>query len=196
MSKKNDSRLLVVLALGIVLMASGCGESTNSILVENQRPQIELSAAPQPMDSVFYAVRMQWFSFDSDGRVTHYVYSVDPPADGDTTWVRIERNEITIFFESRTPEDPLPISAPVASSDFHVFVIKAVDNEDMPSPPVFRAFTSYTVAPQSQISSPSPSRLLDASTAPTTRFLPRNPLSTSTGSFRCPRCSRLLVWGG
>jgi hypothetical protein len=178
MSKKIANQLLWVIAAGlvVVVMTAGCGSSNTTSLVPNERPQVELSAAPQEPDSsvvparpdsVFYAVRLQWFSWDIDGRVTHHIYAVDPPALGDTSWVRIERNEITLFFESRTPQNPLPNRGLIASSDFHVFVIKAVDNEGMTSPPIFRAFTSYTVAPQTQIDSPSPSRLQEAITAPT-----------------------------
>jgi hypothetical protein len=48
------------------------------------------------------------------------------------------------------------------STDFHVFVIKAIDNGGLPSAPVHRAFTSYTVAPLTQITSPLPSRFTPA----------------------------------
>src|SRR5439155_27214463 len=43
---------------------------------------------------------------------------------------------------------------PARSSDFHVFVIKAVDNRGALSPPVARAFWSYTLAPTVRCTAP------------------------------------------
>jgi hypothetical protein len=133
----------------------------------NERPVVELTAAPAPFDSVFYQVHLAWKGTDPVGEIDYYVYAVDPPVQGDTAWVRTEATEVTLFFESSTPPEALPGGGPVLSTDFHVFVIKAVDNGGLPSAPVHRAFTSYTVAPQTQITSPLPSRF-GAAWVPTT----------------------------
>lgn len=161
-------RRFAVLFLLIVVssISVGCEKKINQVLVPNLRPMIELSVAPQPGDSVSYAIKMEWFTLDEDGRVTHVLYAVDPPASGDTTWVRTELGQVTLFFRSDEPQDPLPPSGVVASSRYHVFAIKAVDNEGLSSEPTFRAFTSYTVAPQSQITSPRARRLLETITHP------------------------------
>jgi hypothetical protein len=156
--------ILALVLLGS--LAAGCEKQVNQILAPNLRPLVELSVAPQPGDSVLYAVRFEWFTLDEDGRVTHVVYAVDPPASGDTTWVGSDLGELTLFFLSDVPPDPPPHTGSVASSRYHVFVIKAVDNEGLTSPPVFRAFTSYTIAPQSQIETPRANRLQESITNP------------------------------
>jgi hypothetical protein len=160
--------LVVAIATALsALLSAGCERQITEVVAPNLRPVIELSVSPQPQDSVYYAVLFRWFSFDEDGEISHFVYAVDPSPQGDTTWVRTEENEVTLLFQSSQPPDPLPPGAAVVSTDYHVFVIKVVDDRGADSAPVYRAFTSFTTAPQSQIKTPKPHRLLPAATAPT-----------------------------
>lgn len=160
-----------------ILAAAAWGCSTNKIngsLVPDYRPQVELTARPQPGDSVYFKVRLQWTGSDQDGRVDYYIYAVDPPLEGDTTWTRIDRNETTIFFKSSVPNKsqitpPFP-ATPVTSQDYHVFAIKAVDNEGAFSPPVSVAFSSRTVAPVTTITSPAPGKGVTRPTPPSVRI--------------------------
>src|SRR5262245_26546450 len=76
------------------LAVAGWGCASDKIggtLVGNERPQVELTARPQPGDSVYFKVRLQWTASDRDGRVDYYIYAVDPPVVGDTVWTRIDR---------------------------------------------------------------------------------------------------------
>lgn len=154
--------------LAFVLAAAGCGSSPVPFLVPNERPQVELTARPQMEDSIYYSVRLQWIGYDPDGRVEYFLWAVvDPPAVSDTAWTRIGRSEISLFFRSTTPRDPLPPpGAAIPSSDYHTFVVKAVDNQAMPSAVASISFTSYTVAPYTTFESPKPSGSL-VPTAPT-----------------------------
>lgn len=158
------------LALVVVMVLFGCSRKQQSILVPNLPPTIELSAAPLPGDSVFYVVRFNWFSFDPDGEVSRFEYVVDPPAGGDTAWIHTEARELTIRFRSSTPRSDAPPSGQVPSSEYHVFAIRAVDNEGLLSPVAYTAFISYTVAPTTLITYPTPSRLVTISTPPSFRF--------------------------
>jgi hypothetical protein len=165
------------LVIGACLLATAWGCSTTKLggnPIGNQRPQVQLTARPQPGDSVYFKVRLQWTASDEDGRVDYFIYTVDPPLQGDTTWTRIDQNETTIFFKSGHPDPSLinPLSngnfpaSPVISSNYHEFVIKAVDNEGAFSAPGSIAFNSRTVAPVTTITTPSPGKLVTRSTPP------------------------------
>ena len=140
--------LLLALALSSSIFVA-CSGRTPTTPLANHAPQLTLTASPLPGDSVSYVVLFRWFAQDDDGEVRHVTYAVDPTPDGDTSWVETALHEVTIPFPSTTPSG-------ASSSSAHVFVAKAWDNDGASSPPVYRAFTSYTVTPQSRIQSPPP----------------------------------------
>lgn len=156
------------LVLAVLAALAGCGKSGEDFVVENIRPEVDLSAAPAASDSVAYAVRLNWFGSDADGVVTMFEYANDPPADGDTAWVSTTASETTILYPSRDPNDtPLPpVGRIIPSSDYHTFVVRAVDNEGARSAPISRSFTSYTVAPSTTINTPRPNNQQAVSTTP------------------------------
>src|SRR5262249_10267274 len=104
---------------------------------------------------------------------------IDPPPlvvrdttqcnDGDTCWVRTTKNEEVLFFRASTP-DPEHGNDPRTASDFHTFVIKAIDNGGLESPRKYRSFYSYTIAPTVDIVNPVPSPLLVAQVPPSVRI--------------------------
>jgi hypothetical protein len=153
----------------LALVAAGCSEHPVGVAVANQRPMVELSASPEPGDSVFYVVHFQWFAFDADGEIRYFTYAVDPPAAGDTAWVRTADRGLTLSFTAGEPLPPSP-SGTIRSAGYHVFVLKAVDNEGLESPTAECAFTSTTIAPTTQVVFPQPSRLLTAVTPPGVRI--------------------------
>lgn len=165
-------------AVALVALSSfGCSKSTISKLVPNQRPVVRLTNAPvnQNEDPSFYAYRLNWIGFDSDGRVAYYTYAIDPPspaevaAGQDTVWTRTVKNEEIVFFRAT---DPIVRGSSVrdTAQAFHIFVLKAWDDAGAASEPISRAFFSYTVAPFLQITSPLPSRLLVAHATPAVRI--------------------------
>ena len=160
-------RALPLLFALAALLLLGCSETLNT-LIPNQPPSVRFTLAPvsaDPDDPVFYAYRVFWAGDDPDGRVDHFEYAIDPAPD-DTVWVNTPRSEEVLFFRSTTPEgiknDPLP-----RARDYHVLVLRAVDNQGAISPFKTRAFYSYTVAPSVAIVSPHPSDLLDEQVPPT-----------------------------
>jgi hypothetical protein len=160
-----------LLLLAVVLAAAGCGKSPASSIVPNLRPTVDLSFAPVSNDSVTYSVRINWFGSDGDGQVVGFQYTVDPPASpvpgNDTVWVNTTSSELALFFPSTQPRRPLaPPGTIVPSSDYHTFVIRAIDNEGARSAPVSRSFTSFTIAPETVILIPSPTSQLAVSTTP------------------------------
>src|SRR5262249_41990541 len=106
--------------------------------------------------------------YDPDGRIDHYEYAIDPTAT-DTVWIKTVRNGEIVFFRASQPDSIKGGSAPTAS-DFHVFVLKAVDNDGAESERKARAFFSYTIAPSVQITNPRPTPLLEAQVTPSVRI--------------------------
>src|SRR6266496_1920058 len=176
---------LVVLAL-LSLLVAGCNKKLSLAPVVNEPPTIRLSAAP--VDTVgpdgnratyIYHYRMNWVGYDPDGRVSYFLYTIDPPGSpgggdkgrdpaewvdttlvrvviDDTTYCKTTLNEKEIFFRAGKPDEPIDRVDP-HSADIHTFVIKAVDNSGAASAPEFRSFFSNTQAPTVRIDQPLPS---------------------------------------
>ncbi|HET7225616.1 MAG TPA: hypothetical protein VFK69_07845 [Candidatus Eisenbacteria bacterium] len=165
----NHSRLATLLLLATAALSgmtlAGCSKKKNPIAVADIPPSVRLTNAPvDTTQAYFYSYKLNWIGFDPDGRVDHYDYAIDP-TDRDTAWVRTTKNEQTIFFRATRPES---LNTPIPEGqDFHVFVLRAVDNQGVHSAVVSRAFFSYTVAPTVAILRPRPSSLLEARVTPT-----------------------------
>lgn len=137
----------------------------------NVAPTVELTNAPVSPDRsnpYFYAYPVNWSGNDPDGRIDHYEYAIDPTPDN-TVWIKTTKNQETIFFRASQP-DPVTGTAQPTASDFHVFSIKAIDDDGAESPIKQRAFFSYTIAPTVAITNPAPTALLDAQVTPSVRI--------------------------
>ncbi|HEY6195937.1 MAG TPA: hypothetical protein VI504_12925 [Candidatus Eisenbacteria bacterium] len=160
----------VLVVLG-ALVLPGCGKKAGGLLFPNQPPTVELTNAPVSPDRstpYFYAYRVNWSGQDPDGLIDHYEYCIDPTST-DSVWIKTKKNEEIIFFRASQPDSVIGTKPPTAS-DFHVFVIKAVDNLGAESPRKFRAFFSFTVAPTVQILNPAPTKSLFASVSPSVQI--------------------------
>ena len=174
MNRKSLSTAFTAAAL--LLLSSfgltGCAnKDISGSLIPNQRPTVELTNAPVSPDRsnpYFYAYRVNWSGSDPDGRIAHYLFAVDPTAT-DTVWNSTERNEEIVFFRASQP-DSVKATSPPTASDFHVFVIKAVDDLGAMSEPRSRAFFSYTIAPTVAIRNPAPNKFLRAQVTPSVRI--------------------------
>lgn len=142
------------------LALAGCGgRAPASIAIPNQRPELQLTAAPRAGSTTAFVVQLSWSAFDPDGQVVRFVYALDPPFEGDTTWTTTVAHQLTLSVPAPTPPSPLtPVGQLVWSTGAHTFVIRAVDNEGAESPVVARSFTARTVAPSTTITNPLPNR--------------------------------------
>ncbi len=146
-------------ALVLAASAAGCARSPVSVALPNILPEVQLTAAPRPGSETLFQVRLSWSAFDPDGQVERFVYAVDPPVGGDTTWTTTVEHELTLTLPATIPADPLaPPGQRVLSRDTHTFVLRAVDNTGDRSPVVARSFTARTVAPETVINTPTPNR--------------------------------------
>ncbi len=168
--------LAAALAVAAGLGTLGCSHKLSGTFLPNMRPVVRLTWAPiKPPDADsshadFYIYKMNWTGYDPDGRVVSFQYAVDPPTapHSDTAWVTTTKYEQIIQFPASRP-DPVVSknqTGPSLTRDFHVFVIRAVDNQGAPSEPVARAFFSFGVAPEVQIISPVPSELISPQVTP------------------------------
>jgi len=158
--KTQSIKSLLRIGLGMLalVLALGCAKEKNPILIENRRPEVRLTSAPIDTSSLyFYSYTVNWVGFDPDGRVDHYLFTIDPhmiPPGQDTVWQRTEDNERRLFFKSG--ESVTQPGGLMIGRDFHVFLIKAVDDAGSAGPYSSRAFYSYTVAPDIRIRNPRP----------------------------------------
>ena len=189
------SRPALILLAALTPLLAGCNKKLSLAQVFNQRPTVRLSASP--VDTLgpdgkratyIYHYRMDWIGNDPDGRVDHFLYTIDPPGSpgggvagkpypiwADTTLPRvtirdtvynvIRLNEKEIFFKSGKPDEPVDQTNPLAS-EIHTFVIKAVDNNGAESAPEYRSFFANTQAPTVTIDTPSPSAISYALVTP------------------------------
>jgi len=154
------ARLAPLPALCLLVLA-GCSQHTASLLLPNELPRVELTAAPLPGDETRYVVRLDWSAYDPDGSIVRFEWALDPPAQGDTTWNATRAHTLLLPVSATRPSDPLtPYGQTVVERAPHTFAIVAVDDKGGRSPAVARSFTARTVAPETAITSPI--RLSDA----------------------------------
>jgi hypothetical protein len=172
------SSRLVTGAVLLAALGAGCSKDPIRSPVSNQLPTVRITAAPidttvrctpDPAKSC-YSLTLQWVGNDPDGRVDHYLFAIDPPTSSvaETTWSISRSNQERLTFEAGSSVSVVN-GLPVAR-DFHVFVIKAVDNHGAAGPPVSRSFFSYTQAPDVYLTSPQPSHLNTLLLVPSVRF--------------------------
>ncbi|MFI5370916.1 MAG: hypothetical protein ACHQ52_05095 [Candidatus Eisenbacteria bacterium] len=153
----------VLATLAVVAAATtlgGCSKSLSKEFLPDQAPTVRLTHAPVSSTSrEVYAYRMDWVGYDPDGRVDHFLYAIDPKDEDlpDTSWITTTKNEEVIYFKAPVPDEPVPTGNAYAS-EFHVFSIRAVDNQGMQSKTVSRAFFAYTAAPVISIQTPTPNQ--------------------------------------
>jgi hypothetical protein len=155
----------VAAALAVFLVAglSGCGDNELSGGPYNRRPGVMLTATPPQGDTTRYDVELHWSAWDPDGRVDHFMYCVDPPdsADADTVWEVTQAYSVRLIFTTEA-YDTTTIGqygdwrVYQVALGYHVFLIKAVDNQGAMSAPDDVAFTAYTICPRTYITSPPP----------------------------------------
>ena len=172
---KSNSMCAALVAGALVLLGgftlTGCSkDKLKTQTLPNQPPTVELTNAPVSPDRsnpYFYAYPVNWSGNDPDGRIDHYEYAIDPTPTN-TVWIKTTKNQETIFFRASQP-DPVRGNTPATASDFHIFAIKAIDNDGAESVVKQRAFFSFTVAPTVAITNPLPTSLLRAQVTPSVR---------------------------
>jgi hypothetical protein len=182
--RKNISliRVLLMISLGLVfgLQFTGCSESEEGVLKENQPPTIWLSSAPPEGSVEGYVIRMFWGGWDPDGEVAFYQYAITDNGDGafdpeDTTgadkWSRVISNDSIFSFSADELVDPNTNNQVSDFASSHTFFIRSVDEEGLASKePAYRSFTAFTLSPKVEISIPNRVGFNPANVPPITTF--------------------------
>lgn len=174
MSQSGVRRALPVLAALALLVASfglsACSRKPGVLdLGPNARPTLELTQAPatstQPF---FYGYELRWAGFDTDGRIDHFRYTIDPPTatDAETVWVKTTDNRKSFLFRS----DDLDTLTDQTAQGYHTIVLEAVDDRGDFSAPKAVSLTSFTIAPTVQITNPVPNHLFSPTFGPSFRL--------------------------
>lgn len=148
-----------------LLLTAGCEKTPRLTLLPNQRPRVEITAAPLPGSILgSYSYELSWAGFDTDGRIEHFLWAVDPPsaADSDTAWTTTTLNRRVFVFAS----DSVAGSDGAFGQRLHTVVLKAVDDRAGLSAPASVSFNVTTIAPTVTITGPVANRLLVANVAP------------------------------
>src|SRR5262245_52787890 len=91
---RHPAHTFVLLLLALALLA-GCNKRLALTPTANRPPTVRITSGPVDTNEVCrprpgiscYSIEMHWVGFDPDGRVAHYLYAIDPPDIGDTTWI-------------------------------------------------------------------------------------------------------------
>ena len=174
MSRVGARRVQVVFAallLGVTaFLVAAC--SKKSVVLPappNARPTLEVTQAPitttQPF---FYGYEIRWAGYDTDGRIDHYRYALDPPsrADAETTWVELTDNRKSFLFQS----SKLDTLTDQTAEGYHTVVLEAIDDRGDHSLPATVSLTSFTIAPTVQITNPVPNHLFTPTFGPSFRI--------------------------
>jgi hypothetical protein len=153
-----------VAAIAITMTVSGCSKQGGGIaaLFPNQRPAVNMTAtrlgAP---DTSHYAYAIHWTGTDADGTIERYQYAIDPPTayGTDTLWVTTTAAGQDVYFRA-TEVGYDPVNGWRANG-YHVFVLRALDDDGAASAVAWQVFYSYTIAPRVQVTVPAPSPLLE-----------------------------------
>ncbi len=139
--ERHLAALLLFVILGVSILA-GCGKKDTGSIDPNIPPETVLSSSPDAGDTVSYRVYMNWFGWDPDGEVTHYLVMWDS-----LDWIS------TVCMEST-----FCVSAQVDTVDslhmygYHTFSVKAVDNDGEADPtPATISFSAFNVLPETEI---------------------------------------------
>jgi hypothetical protein len=153
----------------LALLVFGCSGGPQRLMEPaNLLPVVRITAAPR--DSTIrcpaevgpgcYTIKLRWTGFDPDGRVKEFRYVIDPPtlSGVDTVWHTTTEYGLEVALSAN---EVIPGSGtPPFSRAYHVFVITAIDDKGAVGPSVWRAFFSYTQAPDVYIIAPLPSTIL------------------------------------
>ena len=129
----SPARRAALATLVALALASAACETTRN-LVPDQSPTVTLTSGPIDTVSVrqSWLVDIAWIGTDPDGTIDHYEYALDPPglkqarlSLAETTWVKTNDNHVVARFRASHPDS---LGHGATASEFHVFVLRAVDN--------------------------------------------------------------------
>lgn len=185
----------------------GCTSQFSGTTVDNQPPEVWLSAAPPEGSTSGYTIQFFWGGFDPDGKISHYEYVISDNRTGvfdpaDTTgvdkWRRVFANESTFVMTADVLADSSDTDfetlRSVVFERAHTFFLRAVDERGLASVPVYRSFTATTLSPTVDVLVPKRLGLTPTALPPiaTFRWVARDPIDGS-GQSQDPDSVRWIL---
>jgi hypothetical protein len=139
---RHAAAVVACLVLGAALVLTGCGEKDPGGVDPNTPPETALSFAPDEGDTVVYRVRLNWFGWDPDGEVTHFLARWDS-----LEWFATVATESVFLVETQR-------DGPDSLHDYraHTFEVKSVDDDGAEDPtPASVTFTAMNTHPDTEI---------------------------------------------
>ncbi len=158
-------RWMATTLLGLLVACAGCGHKLNRVLLPASRPELRLERARiEPPSSDSYAYLARWAAASSSRPISHYVYAIDPVSVDavDETWVRTTATRLALAFP-RTEKTAVGRRP-------HVFVVRAVDDQQEMSDPKWFAVADGNLPPIVQIVNPAPGGAFTPTLPPTVRI--------------------------
>ncbi len=171
-------RVCGFIVLGIIAVALVNSCSTDGVTVDNRvndPPSVWLSAAPPEGSTGTYTVKLFWGGWDPDGQISHYEYLItdnktgvyDPADLANGTWYPVVGNDSTFTFSADELQDTLTTQQVSVFTRSHTFFVRAVDNQGLKSAkPAYRSFTSRTLSPEVNVTTPIKNQLNPADLPP------------------------------
>jgi len=153
-------RIVAVLALVGFALVAGCGRKLVSLVsIGNQPPTVRMTVErPQPLERTRVSRDVSWTATDLDGRVDHYLVSLNPASVD-----RVDESWHAVLETRRAVVARLSASAALEANpqpkQLQVVSVRAVDDQGAASAPSYLAFWNENVAPSVKITSPNPSSL-------------------------------------
>jgi len=173
------NRYHVFFLAALILLPACASQNLEGDLLENQPPQVWLSAAPPEGSTSKYTVHLYWGGWDPDGEISHYEYLVTDNETGvfvpaDTVgadWSRVLSNDSTFTFTADILADTNTTDQVTVFTRSHTFFVRAVDEFGKRSlQPAYRSFTSRTLSPSVSVLIPVRNQLNPADFPPIATF--------------------------
>ncbi|MDH5627736.1 MAG: hypothetical protein OEY69_05525, partial [Candidatus Krumholzibacteria bacterium] len=173
------NRYHVFFLAALILLSACASQNLEGDLLENQPPQVWLSAAPPEGSTSKYTVHLYWGGWDPDGEISHYEYLVTDNETGvfvpaDTVgadWSRVLSNDSTFTFTADILADTNTTDQVTVFTRSHTFFVRAVDEFGKRSlQPAYRSFTSRTLSPSVSVLIPVRNQLNPADFPPIATF--------------------------
>lgn len=173
------NRYHALLLMALLAVTACAKDELAGDMLENQPPQVWLSAGPPEGSVSKYTVHMYWGGWDPDGEISHYEYLVTDNTTGvfapaDTvgaTWNRVISNDSTFTFSADVLADTNTTDTVSLFVRSHTFFVRAVDEAGRRSvQPAYRSFTARTLSPTVAILIPVRNQLNPADFPPVATF--------------------------
>ena len=156
----------------VVLFFAACSpDNPTQQRHNNQPPSVWLAGGPLERSADSFSVHFEWGGADPDGAISHYEFVVVTTGEQMLDPTRVAGPWQSVFSTDTTLVFSDPPSDPSLGGSSRTFLIRAVDNEFVPSPePEYISFTPRSLVPEVRILVPPFNGLTPSAVPPISTF--------------------------